>query len=87
MDERENDNPFAIITLAHLKALETRHSRSARYKAKREIVILLRDRDYLREDVKALLCFIDWELHLPEDMDIKFWDMIRIRREIPWERM
>jgi hypothetical protein len=73
---RKSDNPFAIITLAHLKALETRHSPTARYKARREMVKLLQGHDFLREDVKRLLRFIDWELHLPEDMDIRFWDMI-----------
>ncbi|MGH9844237.1 MAG: hypothetical protein ACREEM_36395 [Blastocatellia bacterium] len=73
---RKSDSPFALLTLAHLKALETRHSPTARYKAKRELVKLLHERDYLRDDVKELLRFIDWELHLPEDIDVEFWDMI-----------
>ncbi len=66
---RRSRNPFALITLAHLKALKTRRSPNARMKAKLELIRLLRDREEMRQDVVDLLRFIDWELSLPDNME------------------
>jgi hypothetical protein len=73
---RNSKSPFAIITLTHLEALRTRHSPTTRFKAKRELIRLLRGREDLREAVFDLLRFIDWELHLPEDMELKLREML-----------
>jgi hypothetical protein len=58
---RHSDNPFAIVTLAHLKALQTRRSPNARMKAKLELIRLLRERKEMRRDVIDLMRFIDWD--------------------------
>ncbi|MGH9937033.1 MAG: hypothetical protein ACREAM_12350 [Blastocatellia bacterium] len=73
---RRSDNPFAIVTLAHLKALETRRSPNARMKAKLELVRLLRERKEMRRDVIDLLRFIDWELPLPQNMELELRETI-----------
>ena len=73
---RRRDNPFAVVTLAHLKALETRRSPSARMKAKLGLIRLLRERKEMRRDVIDLLRFIDWEPPLPQNMELKLRETI-----------
>jgi hypothetical protein len=91
---RRSDNPFAIVTLAHLKALETRRSPNARMKAKLELTRLLRERKEMRRDVVDLLRFIDWELQLPQNMERELTEIIEKEDEemgkryvTSWERM
>jgi hypothetical protein len=91
---RRSDNPFAIVTLAHLKALETRRSPNARMKAKLELIHLLRERKEMRWDVMDLLRFIDWELPLPQNMELELRETIEKEDEemgkkyvTSWERM
>jgi hypothetical protein len=91
---RRSDNPFAIVTLAHLKALETRRSPNARMKAKLELIRLLRERKEIRRDVIDLLRFIDWELQLPQNMERELIEIVEKEDEemgkryvTSWERM
>jgi hypothetical protein len=91
---RRSDNPFAIITLAHLKALQTRRSPNARMKAKLELIRLLRERKEMRRDVIDLMRFIDWELILPQNMEQELKETIRRENKemgkpyiSSWERM
>jgi hypothetical protein len=91
---RRSRNPFAIVTLAHLKALETRRSPNARMQAKLELIRLLRGQKDLRREVFDLLRFIDWELALPQDKEEELRETLE--KEDPemgkkyvtsWERM
>ncbi len=91
---RRSDNPFSIVTLAHLKAIETRRSPNARMKAKLELIRLLRERKDVRRDVMDLLRFIDWELPLPQNMELELRETIEKEDEemgkkyvTSWERM
>ncbi|MGH9753860.1 MAG: hypothetical protein ACREA2_13855 [Blastocatellia bacterium] len=91
---RRSDNPFAIVTLAHLKAIETRRSPNARMKAKLELIRLLRERKEMRRDVIDLLRFIDWELILPQNMELELRETLEKEdKEMgkpyvsSWERM
>lgn len=68
---RRSRNPFAIVTLAHLKALQTRRAPQARMEAKLELIRLLRGQKDLRREVFDLLRFIDWELALPQDKELE----------------
>jgi len=83
-----------IITLTHLKALQTRRSPNARMKAKLELIRLLRERKEMRRDVIDLLRFIDWELPLPQNMEQELRETIEKEDEemgkkyvTSWERM
>ncbi len=67
-----SDNPFAIVTLAHLDALATKADDPARKTAKFRLVRLLYDRGYEREDVENLFRFIDWVLWLDPDLEEQF---------------
>ncbi|MCI0524203.1 MAG: hypothetical protein L0Y75_02980 [Acidobacteria bacterium] len=91
---RRSDNPFAIVTLAHLKALETRRSPNARMNAKLELIRLLRERKEMRRDVVDLLRFIDWELSLPENKELEMREILEKEDNemgkkyvTSWERM
>jgi len=68
----ESTSPFATITMAHLKAQETRQDSSARLEWKLSLLKRLYERGLQREDILALFRFIDWVLALPEDLSRRF---------------
>ncbi len=70
----ESDNPFALVVLSHLKALETRSDPEARRRWKLDLVKRLYRRGYSRQDVIRLFSFMDWVMHLPEELSRRFWD-------------
>ncbi len=70
-------NPFAIVVMAHLKAQETRDSRSERKESKLALIRRLYEQDYSREDVINLFGFIDWVMSLPDDLEREFWQEIQ----------
>jgi hypothetical protein len=80
-------NPFAVVVLAHLKALETRRRPAERYAWKTRLVKGLYERGMGPEDVRRLFHFIDWVMELPEPMDHRFWDEIdayQVEKRMPF---
>jgi hypothetical protein len=76
-EELEADpNPFAVVVVAQLKALETRRAPGERYTWKVRLVKGLYERGMDPEDVRQLFRFIDWVLVLPEPQQGLFWDEI-----------
>ncbi len=76
-EELETDpNPFAVVVLAHLKAMETRRSPAERHAWKVRLVKGLYGRGMEPEDVRRLFDFIDWILELPAPQERLFWDEI-----------
>ncbi len=69
-------NPFAVVVLAHLKALETQRSPADRHAWKVRLVKGLYERGMDPEDVRQLFRFIDWVMGLPEPLEERFWDEI-----------
>jgi hypothetical protein len=65
-------NPFAVVVLAHLKALETHRSPAERYAWKIRLVKGLYERGMAPEDVRRLFDFIDWVMELPEPLERRF---------------
>ena len=63
-------NPFAVVALAQLAA-HRRTSDPERKASKREIIWLLYESGYGRDDVLALLRFIDWMLRLPAALELE----------------
>ncbi len=59
-------NPFAVVVMAHLKALETKRNQGQRRYWKLCLCKGLYNRGYSREDVILLFDFIDWLMRLPE---------------------
>ncbi|WP_028323893.1 hypothetical protein [Desulfatirhabdium butyrativorans] len=73
----QSSNLFAVVVMAHLKFLETRHAMMDRLQWKIQLVRQLFDRGYSRKDIINLFRFIDWIMCLPEELDRHFSDTIR----------
>ncbi len=67
-----NPNPFAIVAMAHLKALETRHAPHERFEWKWHLTMALYERGYKKQDVLHLFQFIDWIMTLPDELKKSF---------------
>jgi hypothetical protein len=68
----ENENPFAVVVMAHLKAQETRDDGQERKLWKFILTRRLYERGYERQDILNLYRFIDWLLELPEGLELEF---------------
>ncbi|MGP8330425.1 MAG: hypothetical protein ACT6FF_08945 [Methanosarcinaceae archaeon] len=73
----KEENPFAIVVMAHLKALETRKDHSLRKQWKTELTKLLYQKGYSKTGVLNLYRFIDWVLTLPEALEKIFLEDLR----------
>ncbi|MEO5333425.1 MAG: DUF4351 domain-containing protein [Magnetococcus sp. YQC-5] len=73
-DLEQSDNPFAIVTLAHLSAKKTKNQPEKRYDEKRRITRSLYQRGFGRQKIIDLYRFIDWVLSLPDQLDNLFWE-------------
>jgi Domain of unknown function (DUF4351) len=66
------DNPFAIVTLAHLKTKETHNNPESRKTWKFRLTTMLYDRGYGRQDILELYNFLDYMMALPESLSKQF---------------
>jgi len=74
-------NPFAVMTLAHLKAQETATDIDKRYAWKLRLVKSLYRRGYERQEILELFRFIDWLLALPEELEERLWNEVKAYEE------
>ena len=74
-------NPFAVVVMAHLKAVETKDDDERRKYWKLYLCKRLYERGYTREDVIQLFRFIDWLLRLPREAEALFWSEIQAHEE------
>jgi hypothetical protein len=65
-------NPFAVVVLAHLKALETRRSPAKRRAWKTRLIKGLYERGMSSDDIRQLFRFIDWVMELPASLEQLF---------------
>ncbi len=77
----DSENPFSVVVMAHLKALETSGDQVSRKQWKLSLIKLLYQRGYERRDVKQLLRFIDWLLALPLALQGDLWQEILTYQE------
>jgi hypothetical protein len=78
----QHSNPFALVILAHLRALQTRNDPAGRLNWKMHLVHLLYQRGMDARDVRRLFRFIDWLLDLPPTLNRIFWnDVEQIEKE------
>lgn len=68
----DSSNPFAIVVMAHLKALETKGDQVQRQEWKFTLTRQLYERGYERQDILNLFRFIDWVITLPQDLETNF---------------
>jgi flagellar biosynthesis/type III secretory pathway protein FliH len=77
-----NQNPFAMVIMAHLKAQETFRDKQQRKAWKLNLTKQLYERGYQPDDVIKLFRFIDWVMKLPKDLSRAFWqEMNEYERE------
>jgi hypothetical protein len=69
----EQANPFAIVTLSHLKTQQTHRDPDERTVWKIRLLKGLYNRGYEGEQIRRLLRLIDWLLRLPKEMDKIVW--------------
>ena len=69
-------NPFGMIILAQLAALETRENLETRFQVKLGLTRKLYERGLGRDDILNFYKFLDWVITLPEDLSIRYNDHI-----------
>jgi len=67
---RAATNPFAVVAMAQLVAHQ-RTKKPMRQARKRELIWLLYEHHYARDDVLQLLRFIDWLIRLPKELELE----------------
>jgi hypothetical protein len=72
----QTNNPFGVIVLAHLAALETRKNLEERFNYKFSLTKRLYERGLGRDTILTLYRFIDWVITLPEDLGIRYNESI-----------
>ena len=77
-----SDNPFALVTRAHLAMLQTRQDPASRYAGKLRFVRELYQRGMSRDDVLELFRILDWMMDLPPVLEQLFkQDVEQIEQE------
>ncbi|NGZ27262.1 MAG: cytosolic protein [Magnetococcales bacterium] len=77
-----SDNPFAVVTVAHLAAKQTKNQVEDRLRVKSRIIRGLYQRGFTRQQILDLFRFIDWILSLPKDADQRFWQELSTFEEM-----
>jgi hypothetical protein len=73
-----NPNPFALLVLAHLKALETRQDEERRQEWKERVLKGLYDRELTDDDMNRWVCCIDWVMYLPKERNRQVWTHLNL---------
>lgn len=82
-----SDNPFALITRAHLATMQTRQDPATRHAGKIRLIRELYERGMSRDDVLQLFRIIDWMMDLPEVLERLFKqeaEQIEQERHMPY---
>ena len=71
-----DENPFALVTAAHLLTQRTRQDHAERYAAKWRLARLLYERDWGRQRIIDLFALIDWLMRLPPELEEQLWQAL-----------
>ncbi len=72
-----NPNPFAVVSMAHLKTQATHSQPEERFRWKIRLIRGLYDRGYSKRDVVSLFRFIDWIMSLPAELSHRVKETVR----------
>ncbi|MBO3462842.1 DUF4351 domain-containing protein [Aetokthonos hydrillicola Thurmond2011] len=72
-----NDNPFAVVVMAHRKTQATTQSARERLQWKLRLIKGLYRRGYSRQDILEIFGILDRMMRLPEPLELTFRDEIR----------
>jgi hypothetical protein len=73
---RASDNPFALVTLAHLRSQQERHDADTLLAAKWELTRTLYEHGWGKLRIIALFKVINWMMALPEPQQSRYWHAI-----------
>lgn len=77
-----SDNPFAWVTLAHLRTQQARHDADQLYAAKRQLTRLLFQHGWRKARIIVLFNVINWMMVLPEPLQQQYWqDVLKLEKE------
>lgn len=77
-----SDNPFAWVTLAHLRTQQARHDADQLYAAKWQLTRLLFEHDWHKERIIVLFNVINWMMVLPEPLQRRYWQaVVKLEKE------
>ena len=86
-----------MVARAQIEALKTTSDAEVRYEAKKRLIRMLYDRRYERDEVLEILRYLDWMMHLSEDLERRLREEIRAIKSqkypemteyvTSWERM
>lgn len=76
----QDDNPFALVTAAHLLTRKTRNNKKRRYEAKLRLIEILREKGWPEQQVLDFLRLIDWLMKLPKELNRQLWQDLTTRR-------
>lgn len=73
----DQDNPFALVTAAHLLTQKTRNAPQRRQAQKQRLVKLLFRRNWDRQAIIDLLFVLDWIMRLPPELEAELWQDVK----------
>ncbi|HVV69082.1 MAG TPA: DUF4351 domain-containing protein [Gammaproteobacteria bacterium] len=71
------NNRFAMVMLAQLAAMETKHDPKTRLIAKTHLTRLLYQKGYKKQDIIRLFALIDWLITLPEELMLEYNEVVK----------
>ena len=75
-------NPFALVTLAHLRTQQTGHDADLRYAAKWQLTKLLYQHGWRKQRIIVFFKVINWMMTLPAPQQEVFWrDVLQLGKE------
>ncbi len=77
----DSNNPFAVVTLAHLATRATRTDMIERYAIKKSLVRQLYRRGRQRQQVIDLVWMLDWMMSLPKELEAQWQHDVQILEE------
>lgn len=69
-------NPFAWLTLAHLRTQQTQHDSEQRYVAKWQLTKLMFQHGWKKTRIIAMFRVINWMMALPESLQQRYWQAV-----------
>ncbi len=73
-----DDNPFALVTAAHLLTRQTKDDAVRRAAEKRRLFVLLFQRRWDKQRIIDFLGVIDWMMSLPAELNEQLWREIQV---------
>jgi hypothetical protein len=71
-----SDNPFALLTLAHLHTQQAHHDADLLYAAKLRLTKLLYQHRWSKGRILTLFKVINWMMALPEQYQTRYWQAV-----------